>query len=74
MYGDGEIERAAVSDVTIVANDIGEVGGMERQLAELMLGLRARGHEVTVIARTCELPAALRRRLSPRQGAAQAVR
>jgi glycosyltransferase involved in cell wall biosynthesis len=29
---------------------------MERVLAELILGLRARGHEVTVIARTCELP------------------
>ncbi|MFI4990033.1 MAG: glycosyltransferase family 4 protein [Solirubrobacterales bacterium] len=42
--------------VTIVAHDIGSVGGMERVLAELILGLRARGHEVTVIARTCELP------------------
>jgi glycosyltransferase involved in cell wall biosynthesis len=43
--------------VTIVAHDVGDVGGMERVLAELILGLRARGHEVTVIARTCELPA-----------------
>jgi UDP-glucose:(heptosyl)LPS alpha-1,3-glucosyltransferase len=42
--------------VTIVAHDIGSVGGMERQLAELLLGLRERGHNVTVIARTCELP------------------
>ncbi len=42
--------------VTIVAHDVGSVGGMERVLAELILGLRARGHEVTVIARTCELP------------------
>jgi glycosyltransferase involved in cell wall biosynthesis len=42
--------------VTIIAHDIGPVGGMERVLAELILGLRARGHEVTVIARTCELP------------------
>jgi len=30
---------------------------MERVLAELVTGLRAIGHEVTVIARTCELPA-----------------
>lgn len=44
-------------DVTVVAHDIGSVGGMERQLAELLLGLRRLGHEVTVIARTCELPA-----------------
>jgi glycosyltransferase involved in cell wall biosynthesis len=44
-------------DVTIIAHDIGDVGGMERQLAELLLGLRERGHRVTVIARTCELPA-----------------
>lgn len=43
--------------VTIVAHDVGAVGGMERQLAELAIGLRRRGREVTVIARTCELPA-----------------
>jgi glycosyltransferase involved in cell wall biosynthesis len=44
-------------EVTIVAHDVGSVGGMERQLAELALGLRALGYEVTVIARTCVLPA-----------------
>lgn len=44
-------------DVTIIAHDIGPVGGMERVLSELILGLHALGHEVTVIARTCELPA-----------------
>jgi UDP-glucose:(heptosyl)LPS alpha-1,3-glucosyltransferase len=43
-------------DVTIVANDVGSVGGMERVLAELAVGLRGRGHRVTVIARTCEIP------------------
>jgi glycosyltransferase involved in cell wall biosynthesis len=48
---------AAACEVTIVANDIGSVGGMERVLSELIVGLRALGHEVTVIARTCELPA-----------------
>jgi glycosyltransferase involved in cell wall biosynthesis len=42
--------------VTIVAHDVGSVGGMERQLAELIAGLARLGHEVTVIARTCELP------------------
>ncbi|HXB65452.1 MAG TPA: glycosyltransferase family 4 protein [Solirubrobacteraceae bacterium] len=43
-------------EVTIVANDIGPVGGMERVLSELILGLRALGHPVTVISRTCRLP------------------
>ncbi len=43
-------------EVTIVAHDVGSVGGMERQLAELAIGLRRLGHEVTVIAWTCELP------------------
>jgi glycosyltransferase involved in cell wall biosynthesis len=42
-------------EVTIVVHDLGPVGGMERVLAELVLGLRALGHPVTVIARTCEL-------------------
>src|SRR5689334_17868521 len=42
--------------ITIVAHDIGSVGGMERQLEDLIMGLRRQGHEVTVIARTCELP------------------
>jgi glycosyltransferase involved in cell wall biosynthesis len=46
----------AAPDVTIVAHDLGAVGGMERQLAELVLGLRRMGHHVTVIGRTCELP------------------
>jgi glycosyltransferase involved in cell wall biosynthesis len=56
-----EAERTARSvgercDVTIVAHDIGSVGGMEHQLAELALGLQRLGDTVTVIARTCELP------------------
>ncbi len=41
---------------TIVAHDVGSVGGMERVLGELALGLAAQGHEVTVIARKCVLP------------------
>jgi UDP-glucose:(heptosyl)LPS alpha-1,3-glucosyltransferase len=43
-------------DVTIVAHDIGPVGGMERQLTHLITGLQRRGHDVTVIGRVCELP------------------
>jgi hypothetical protein len=41
-----DVKRAAC-DVTIVANDIGPLRGMERQLTELITGLRrawARGH------------------------------
>lgn len=63
MHAQADRVRSSVSErasaalaVTIVAHDIGAVGGMERVLAELILGLGARGHEVTVIARTCELP------------------
>jgi UDP-glucose:(heptosyl)LPS alpha-1,3-glucosyltransferase len=48
--------RAASCDVTIVAHDIGAVGGMEHALSELILGLRRAGDRVTVIARKCELP------------------
>lgn len=43
-------------ELTIVAHDIGEVGGMERQLVQLIGGLRRLGHAVTVIGRVCELP------------------
>lgn len=39
-----------------MAHDIGPVRGMERQLTDLVMGLRRLGHNVTVIARTCELP------------------
>jgi glycosyltransferase involved in cell wall biosynthesis len=49
--------RSHAPEVTIVAHDIGIVGGMERILAELALGLKRRGHDVTVIARSCDLPA-----------------
>lgn len=41
--------------MTIVANDIGPVGGMERQLTELVHGLLGAGHRVTVIAWSCSL-------------------
>jgi glycosyltransferase involved in cell wall biosynthesis len=47
--------RQAGSEVTIVAHDIGGVGGMERVLGELIEGLRDRGDCVTVIARKCTL-------------------
>lgn len=45
----------APTAVTLVAHHVGRVGGMERQLAQLALGLRRRGHEVTVIAHECRL-------------------
>jgi UDP-glucose:(heptosyl)LPS alpha-1,3-glucosyltransferase len=61
MAPDGESERdsdpaASPPALTIVAHDIGAVGGMERQISDLLLGLRRLGHPVRVIARTCELP------------------
>jgi UDP-glucose:(heptosyl)LPS alpha-1,3-glucosyltransferase len=37
--------------VTIVAHDVGGIGGMERQLEELIRALSERGREVVVIAR-----------------------
>jgi UDP-glucose:(heptosyl)LPS alpha-1,3-glucosyltransferase len=43
-------------EVTIIAHHVGVVGGMERILAELAMGLRRRGHPVTVIAYACDLP------------------
>ena len=48
---------AQTSEVTIVANDIGGLGGMERQLTELITGLLDAGALVTVISWTCDLPA-----------------
>jgi glycosyltransferase involved in cell wall biosynthesis len=50
------VSPSAPVEVTIVAHDIGPVRGMERQLTDLVMGLRRLGHKVTVIARTCELP------------------
>jgi glycosyltransferase involved in cell wall biosynthesis len=50
-------EGTGACDVTIVAHHVGAVGGMERILSELALGLRRRGHAVTVIAYACDLPA-----------------
>lgn len=52
----GASPAPSAGEVTIVAHDIGAVRGMERQLSELVLGLTQLGHELTVIARTCELP------------------
>ena len=41
--------------VTIVGHDVGISGGMERQLAELVVGLLGREYRVTVVARRCEV-------------------
>ena len=46
--------------VTIVAHDVGAIGGMERQLTELICGLLDHDVDVTVVSRTCDL--------EPRQG------
>lgn len=43
-----------MSRVTFVIMDVGPVGGMERQATEVLQGLVADGHDVTVVARTCE--------------------
>jgi glycosyltransferase involved in cell wall biosynthesis len=41
--------------VTLVAHDIGPVGGMERQMSQLAKSLLDDGWSVTVVARRCEL-------------------
>lgn len=41
--------------VAFVIMDVGPVGGMERQATEIVRGLVEDGHDVTVVARTCEL-------------------
>jgi glycosyltransferase involved in cell wall biosynthesis len=43
--------------ITIVAHDIGGVGGMELVLSELIGGLLNDGYRLTVISRTCEVRA-----------------
>jgi glycosyltransferase involved in cell wall biosynthesis len=49
--------RRPAEQLTIVAHDIGGVGGMERVLSELICGLLELGYQLTVISRTCEVPA-----------------
>src|SRR5438445_100949 len=49
---DAPVDLAAGSptSITIVANDIGPVGGMERVLTELVVGLCSRGHDTATFA------------------------
>ncbi len=54
--GEAAVGSSAPCAVTIIAHHVGAVGGMERVLAELVMGLRRRHHEVTVIAYECDLP------------------
>ncbi len=42
--------------VTIAAHDVGGIGGMERQLGQLVTRLADLGHDVLVVARRHELP------------------
>jgi glycosyltransferase involved in cell wall biosynthesis len=44
------------AEVTVVAHDVGGIGGMELVVGELVIGLLKAGHGVTVVARTCDLP------------------
>jgi UDP-glucose:(heptosyl)LPS alpha-1,3-glucosyltransferase len=44
-----------MSEVTIVAHDVGPIGGMEVVLSRLISGLAAGGERVTVVARTCAI-------------------
>jgi UDP-glucose:(heptosyl)LPS alpha-1,3-glucosyltransferase len=45
----------SATEVTIVGHDVGGIGGMERQLAELVTGLLERGVRVQVVSRTLRL-------------------
>ncbi|MEJ7787917.1 MAG: glycosyltransferase family 4 protein [Solirubrobacteraceae bacterium] len=47
--------QSPLADVVLVANEVGGVGGMERQLEQLVGGLLASGSRVVVIARRCEV-------------------
>lgn len=42
--------------MTIVAHDVGGIGGMQRQLRELVSGLLTRGIRVVVVSRSLDLP------------------
>ncbi len=62
VEGERARSRAASQDVrrplhvAVVAHDVGPVGGMESQLHQLVTGLLQRGHRVTCVSRTCEVP------------------
>jgi UDP-glucose:(heptosyl)LPS alpha-1,3-glucosyltransferase len=43
--------------LTLVAHDVAPIGGMERAVHQVTLGLLDRGWKVRVVARSCELPA-----------------
>lgn len=53
----GTEQRHRQPDVVFVCRDVGGSGGMERHSAELIDGLIAAGHRVTVIAQTCFMDA-----------------
>jgi glycosyltransferase involved in cell wall biosynthesis len=52
-----DLAEEPAGEVALVAHDVGPVGGMERQLSVLLNGLLAAGWKVTLLSRTCELPA-----------------
>src|SRR3954447_13089548 len=47
---------ASFVPVTLVAHDVGGIGGMERQLEQLILRVADLGHDVLVISRGYHLP------------------
>lgn len=47
--------QPSLGRVVLVANEVGGVGGMERQLEQLVNGLLRHGRPVTVIARRCRM-------------------
>jgi glycosyltransferase involved in cell wall biosynthesis len=46
----------AAEPITVVAHDVGGIGGMERQLEVLVCGLLERGRAVIVVSRVLDLP------------------
>lgn len=54
--GRSEQPSADAGPVTIVVMDVGPMGGMERQLTEIIAGILRAGRRVTVVSRTCDIP------------------
>ena len=50
-----KLDETARPQVTLVAHEVGPIGGMEQMLSTLVQGLLWKGFEVTVVARSCDL-------------------
>ena len=51
--GNQERPDEGILTITLVAHAAGTLGGMERQLGELIVGLLTAGHQVTLVSRDC---------------------